>query len=118
ARIYDPRTNTYESEADFRRRIEEDVRTITARLKSATGKTPRVWVWPYGRVDGTTLQIVQDNGYSIAMKLEDGLVHVNDLINMPRVLNANDPLLDEFARSAVYMENVTRSEERRVGKQR
>lgn len=107
ARIYNPRTNTYESEADFRRRIEEDVRTITARLKSATGKTPRVWVWPYGRVDGTTLQIVQDNGYSIAMKLEDGLVHVNDLINMPRVLIANDPLLDEFARSAVYMENVT-----------
>src|SRR5690606_37847916 len=37
----------------------------------------------------------------------DGLVHVNDLINMPSVLIANDPLLDEFARSAVYMENVT-----------
>lgn len=105
-RIYNSKTNTYESDEAFRQRIEEDVRAITTRLKSVTGKAPRVWVWPYGRVDGTTLQIARKNGYSIAMKLENGLVRVNDLINMPRVLVSNDPLLDEFARGAINMENL------------
>src|SRR5690625_1271300 len=105
-RIYNSKTNTYESDEAFRQRIEEDVRAITTRLKSVTGKAPRVWVWQYGRVDGTTLQIARKNGYSIAMTLENGLVRVNDLINMPRVLVSNDPLLDEFARGAINMENL------------
>lgn len=105
ARRYDPSTETYESENEFRERIRRDIETITARLREVTGKQPRVWIWPYGRVDGTALEIALDNGYSVAMKLENGLVKVDELINAPRVLVAGDPSLDEFARSAVNMEN-------------
>lgn len=105
-RRYDPVTETYENEAQFRQRIERDIVAITARLKEVTGKQPRVWVWPYGRVDGAALQIALENGYSIAMKLEHGLMHTQGLMNVPRVLISGDPPLDDFARSAVNMENA------------
>lgn len=106
ARRYDPITQTYESEEHFRQRVEKDVKTITARLREVTGKQPRVWIWPYGRADGTTLQIARDNGYSVAMKLENGLVHMQGLTSAPRVLVSGDPPLDNFARGAINMENV------------
>lgn len=106
ARIFDPVSQRYESDDDFRKRVEQDVLKITARLRQVTGKQPRVWVWPYGRVDGTTLQIAQENGYSIAMKLETGLMHMQGLISAPRVLVSNDPPLDDFARNVVNMENA------------
>lgn len=107
ARKFDAVSQTYESEADFRKRVEQDVLKITARLREVTGKQPRVWVWPYGRVDGTTLQVALENGYSIALKLETGLIHMQDLISAPRVLVSGDPSLDDFARVAVDMENTS-----------
>lgn len=106
ARIYDPVTKTYEDDDAFHKRLERDVYTITARLREVTGKQPRVWVWPYGRVDGTALQIALDTGYSAVMKLENGLIHTSELINAPRVLVSGDPPLDSFARSAVGMEDA------------
>lgn len=106
ARKYDPVTQTYESDDAFRTRVQSDVERITARLRQVTGKQPRVWIWPYGRSDGTTLQIALDNGYSIAMELETGLVTMQGLISAPRVLVSGDPPLDNFARSAVNMENT------------
>lgn len=105
-RIYDPVTETYEDEAHFQERLQRDVHAITKRLKDVTGKQPRVWVWPYGRADGAALQIALDTGYSVAMKLENGLIRTDSLINAPRVLISGDPPLDDFAREAINMENA------------
>lgn len=106
-RIYDPVTQTYESDAAFHERLKRDVHSITKRLRDITGKQPRVWVWPYGRVDGTALHIALDSGYSVVLELEDGLMHTHDLHSAPRVLVSGDPPLDSFARSAVQMENAS-----------
>ena len=95
--IYDAKTKTYETEAAFKQRMEKDVSLITERIIKATGKQPRVWVWPYGAANGTVLNILRQQGYQLAMTLEPGIGNVNDLMNIPRILISNNPSLKDFA---------------------
>lgn len=103
--LYDAASHRYENEEEHRARIREDVVAMTSKLRDVTGKQPRVWIWPYGSVGGTALQIALDNGYSMAMKLEKGLMYTDDLLNAPRVLVSEDPPTDNFAQVAIGMEN-------------
>jgi len=105
ARRYDIALKSYESEADYRTRIEQDVRMISGKIMRATGTKPRVWVWPYGAASGPALKIVGDHGYDIAMTLQDGAGTVNTLMNTPRMLVANDPPLREYASAVINMRN-------------
>lgn len=105
ARAYDPSTGQYETDAQYKARIAKDVDRITAKIVKATGKKPRVWVWPYGAASGDALKIVQDKGYKLVMMLDSGLGDVHDLANIPRVLVSNDPQLENFANTAMVMEN-------------
>src|SRR5690606_17929099 len=57
-RMYEPRTDNYETEAMFQQRMSRDVAEITRKIRQVTGKAPRVWVWPYGAEAGSTLRIV------------------------------------------------------------
>lgn len=107
ARAYDPSTGQYETDAQYKARISKDVDRITAKILKVTGKKPRVWVWPYGAASGDALKIVQDKGYKLVMMLESGLGDVHDLRNIPRVLVSNDPQLENFANTAMVMENDT-----------
>lgn len=107
ARAYDPNTGQYETDAQYKARIARDVDHITAKIRRVTGKTPRVWVWPYGAASGDALKIVQDKGYKMVMMLDSGLGDVHELQDIPRVLVANDPQLDNFANNAMIMENNT-----------
>jgi biofilm PGA synthesis lipoprotein PgaB len=106
-RAYDAATDTYETDAAYRARIAADVDRVTEKIRKATGKKPRVWVWPYGEASGDALKIVQSKGYSMVLTLDSGLGKVNDLGNVPRVLVANDPQLQNFARISMIMENDT-----------
>lgn len=72
-RLYDPQQKRYESDAEYSARIGQDVARISAKIEAASGRAPRVWVWPYGAASGTALKIVGDNGYELALTLEDGL---------------------------------------------
>lgn len=87
----------YETDAEYTARFREDVRAISARVKQHAGKTPRVWVWPYGRISGLGLQILEQEGYQMALTLTDGVANVHDLMNMPRYLVDNDPDISTFA---------------------
>lgn len=107
SRAYDPATDTYETDEAYRARIAADVDRVTAKILKVTGKKPRVWVWPYGEASGDALKIVQSKGYSMVLTLDSGLGKVNDLSNVPRVLVANDPQLQNFARISMVMENNT-----------
>ncbi|HUH60075.1 MAG TPA: poly-beta-1,6-N-acetyl-D-glucosamine N-deacetylase PgaB [Candidimonas sp.] len=104
-RSYDATTGKYETEAAYKARITNDVKQITAKIKRVTGKTPRVWVWPYGAASGTALKIVQDNGYPLALSLDQGLGAVDRLMDVPRILVSNDPQLRTFASNAMVMED-------------
>ncbi|MDC9613273.1 poly-beta-1,6-N-acetyl-D-glucosamine N-deacetylase PgaB [Xenorhabdus khoisanae] len=104
-RIYDPKTGKYESDHAFRQRMEKDIATITQRIVTATGKQPRVWVWPYGMDSGVTLEIAKRHGYRMALTLDDGLANVNNLDNVPRILLTNNPSLKEFAEQVIQVQN-------------
>lgn len=45
-RKYDARNGRYENEAGFEQRMGRDVAAISEKIRRATGKAPRVWVWP------------------------------------------------------------------------
>lgn len=105
ARIYDPKSGRYESDEAYERRLRQDIGSITEKVKRVTGKSPRVWVWPYGEVSGTALNVVAQHGYEMALTLNNRLASVDDLMNMPRLLIANDPPLGNFAQAVINMEN-------------
>ncbi|MBC8950994.1 poly-beta-1,6-N-acetyl-D-glucosamine N-deacetylase PgaB [Xenorhabdus sp. TS4] len=104
-RIYDPKTGNYESEQAFRLRMEKDIATITQRIIAATGKQPRVWIWPYGIDSGVTLEIAKRYGYKMALTLDNGLANVNNLDNVPRILLTHNPSLKEFAEQVIQVQN-------------
>lgn len=103
-RTYDGSTGSYETDTAFMRRLDRDVVRITRKIRKATGKPPRVWVWPYGAEGGSALRVVAANGYELALTLEDGPAQVGRLMSTPRMLLANDPQLRAFADSIAGME--------------
>ncbi|SFY41978.1 biofilm PGA synthesis lipoprotein PgaB [Pseudomonas sp. NFR02] len=103
-RSFDPKTNGYESEAQFQARMRADVAAISNKIRTVTGKAPRVWVWPYGAADGTSLAVVGEHGYEMALTLEDGLDDLGNLMNSPRFLVASDPDGEHFANSMVTVQ--------------
>jgi biofilm PGA synthesis lipoprotein PgaB len=96
-RLYDAQRGEYESEADYSTRIERDVKQISDKIQAATGRKPRVWVWPYGAASGTALQIVGEQGYELALTLEDGMSTLSSLQDGPRQLINGDPDIGRFA---------------------
>jgi len=100
-RAFDSKLGRYETDAELNARMKADVVAITEKIRRVTGKKPRVWVWPYGAASGTTLRIVAEDGYQVAMVLDDGLSKLGELMSASRVMPANAPGLQEFARSNV-----------------
>lgn len=85
-RIYLPDQKRYETEAEFETRIRNDVAAITRTIQETTGKTPRVWVWPYGAANGTAQRIIREAGYELFLTLQDGLADVQHPEQVPRML--------------------------------
>lgn len=98
-RMYDKKAQRYETREEYQQRIQHDVQSISQRLQEITGQAPRVWVWPYGQSSGTALQIIGNNGYEIALTLEDGLSTMGDLQHGPRHLLDGNPSTSSLARS-------------------
>ncbi len=96
-RLYLDAQGRYETLAEFRRRLTNDVVRITDKITQVTGKRPRVWVWPYGAANGTALEIVEQQGYQLALTLADGLSDYRSLRNGARILLTNDPGIEEFS---------------------
>jgi len=101
---FDAATNSYETDTAYRRRIEADVESITRKIARETGKRPRVWVWPYGVASGTALDIVKAHGYRMALTLQDGAGSIRELMNVPRLLVADDPPLRSYVNAVHAME--------------
>lgn len=105
-RLYDPQQKRYESDAEYSARIGQDVVRISAKIEAASGRAPRVWVWPYGAASGTALKIVGDNGYELALTLEDGLSAFASLQEGPRFLLNGDPDTSRFAAAISSVEEA------------
>lgn len=105
-RLYDPQQKRYESDAEYSARIGQDVARISAKIEAASGRAPRVWVWPYGAASGTALKIVGDNGYELALTLEDGLSAFASLQQGARFLLNGDPDTSRFAAAISAVEEA------------
>ena len=104
ARRYDRDTGRYETDTHYRQRIQDDVQAISRKIKAATGKAPRVWVWPYGTTSGLAAQVIREQGYELLLTLDSGLASPAQLGHAPRLLIANDPNLPGFANAVVAQE--------------
>ncbi|WP_345796155.1 poly-beta-1,6-N-acetyl-D-glucosamine N-deacetylase PgaB [Castellaniella sp. MT123] len=105
---YDPKTQTYETDAAYRQRIRQDVEQITRKIREVTGKAPRVWIWPYGAASGEALDIIRQHGYQMALTLDDGLGSADQLMSMPRMLVTDSPNVARFAQSILRVESRPR----------
>lgn len=102
---YNPASNTYETRDQYEQRIAADARAISQRIQAATGKPPRVWIWPYGASSGTAIRILGEQGYEMTMTLEDGPGRMDTLMSSPRFLVADDPTIGAFASAVRGMES-------------
>ncbi len=100
-RRYDAAAGRYESEADFQARMRQDVTNISDKILAVAGYRPRIWVWPYGTADGSTLQVVDSQGFKMALTLDDGLDTLDNLMSSPRFLVVSDPDGMHFSNSIV-----------------
>jgi len=97
ARIYDPNTKRYESDAAFSARIRADLARSAELIEAAVGERPRAIVWPYGKYNMRTVDIAAELGMEAAMVLNSGLNDSDDLKVIHRYLITDNPTLDDFA---------------------
>lgn len=76
----------YETSEEFEQRLRADVQAITSTLRSLSGRSPRVWIWPYGAMSGTAQRIIREAGYELFLTLENGLAKAADTESVPRML--------------------------------
>ncbi|WP_210713725.1 MULTISPECIES: poly-beta-1,6-N-acetyl-D-glucosamine N-deacetylase PgaB [Pseudomonas] len=105
-RRFDAASGRYESEADFQARMRQDVTAISNKILAVAGYRPRIWVWPYGTADGSTLQVVDSQGFKLALTLDDGLDTLDNLMSSPRFLVVSDPDGMHFSNSIVGAETA------------
>lgn len=100
-RMYNPKTGMYETDEEFKARIDKDVSLVSNKIADVTGKAPRSWVWPYGAANGASLQIIKSHNYQMVFTLQNGLGNVNRLDSIPRLLISGNPSLNNFANAVV-----------------
>ncbi|WP_047335350.1 poly-beta-1,6-N-acetyl-D-glucosamine N-deacetylase PgaB [Pseudomonas protegens] len=105
-RRFDAASGRYESEADFQARMRQDVTAISNKILAVASYRPRIWVWPYGTADGSTLQVVDSQGFKLALTLDDGLDTLDNLMSSPRFLVVSDPDGMHFSNSIVGAETA------------
>lgn len=71
ARRFDAASGTYESDAEYRRRIHDDLVRSADVIETETGKRPRTLVWPYGATNTETEAIARRAGYDFTFSLND-----------------------------------------------
>ncbi len=86
----------YESEDEYIRRVEADIKRSSDTLLKYTGKRPRIIVWPYGAYNSTVVKIAKKYGMAITASLDDGQNGLEDIGVLKRFLIGNDADLGDF----------------------
>ncbi len=96
ARRYTTKTGHYESDAQYRQRIRDDLQRNSDLIALKTGVRPRVMVWPYGAYNRATVDIARDVGMPITLTLEDQKVDIKNLGSVGRLLIGHGSNLENF----------------------
>ncbi len=78
-RVYNPQTKKYETEEEYRSRLESDFIAQKKIFLEKLGFTPRAVVWPYGRYNAISLEIARKHGVEYTFSLEEGLADIHHL---------------------------------------
>ncbi|WP_251979109.1 poly-beta-1,6-N-acetyl-D-glucosamine N-deacetylase PgaB [Salinicola avicenniae] len=70
-REYDGVSGRYESDADYRQRVRDDLKRSAEIIEHHTGIRPRTLVWPYGATNGETESLAREAGYRYTFSLND-----------------------------------------------
>lgn len=91
---YDPEKSAYETESEYRKRLNQDFIRQKELFRKEIGSVPEVVVWPYGKYNYVSLDVARTHGISYSFTLEEGLAHVDRLDQVNRVLIENNPIED------------------------
>ena len=72
ARVYDPASGQYESEAQRLARIQDDLARSRAWMVQRLGKAPRALVWPFGRYNDAAIAAAHQAGFKVMLNLDSG----------------------------------------------
>jgi peptidoglycan/xylan/chitin deacetylase (PgdA/CDA1 family) len=111
-RIFTPGRG-YETEAQFRRRIADDLTRSRELLSSRLGRTPRAIAWPYGRYNGAGLDEARKAGFEFAFTLIPEPASIHQPMALARYLPSNDPKLATMV-SNIQFEDILPSARRLV----
>lgn len=95
-RIYDKKSNAYESEDEFRKRIFDDLNLSRKLLKDRLSKGSCVLVWPYGRYNDICLEEAKKSGFTINFYLYDKKASLEDEMVFPRFTVVDNPTIQDF----------------------
>ncbi len=60
-----------ESEDCYKQMLSSDIKTLQEKIKSATGKTPLAFTYPFGRMCKQSYQIISDMGFKVSFGCEE-----------------------------------------------
>ena len=89
--------SSYESEAEYRRRITADLARSAATMSKALGREPRVIVWPYGAYSTVSEAVAAEQGMRITMTLNSASVSDEKTLRLGRYLITANPDLGDFS---------------------
>ncbi len=91
---YDPDTKKYETEDEYKVRLDMDFRSQSELFKKKLGFVPKAIVWPFGKYNAISQEIAQKAGYRIGFTLASGLGNIGNLQAVNRILIENEPIED------------------------
>ena len=97
--MYDPRTRSYEDDAQYIARIRADLVHSRIMMEANLGHPPRTLAWPYGRYTGTALKVAKELGFAFALTLADEPAFTSDLHAIRRFYPTRNPSLGDIVRN-------------------
>lgn len=96
-RLYDDPMLVYETDEQYRERINRAMLKSAEFIFQHAGVRPRVMVWPYGEYNQITVQASREAGMPMTMGLIDGLNTLADLSALRRLIMVDNPDVKQFA---------------------
>lgn len=96
SRVYNLKTETYETEDDYRQRIHDDFLLSRNILRKKLGVDVRAIVWPYGKYNQICIEEAKRVGFEMMFTIEDKWARADSLNVIPRCMVMKNPPIEEF----------------------
>lgn len=91
------RDGRYESDEEFRLRINKDLARSVAAIRVGVASLPRVITWPYGKYNAVNIALAAELGMPVSLTLNSGINSLSDLARIRRILITENPGVREFS---------------------